>query len=219
MSLACSRCGHLIPPADLNVQTDVALCRACGHLGQVSDFASPRPSSHTIAHPPPGAWRRDSFAGPVFGATTRSPLAFFLVPFMLVWTGGSLGGIYGTQIAKGEFDPFLSLFGLPFIAGSVIFWGITLMAIAGRVEVRVGPDGHGEVFTGVGRFGRRRAFDLAEVDTITEETSIVRHRRRHTGHQHSIVLAGRTRLAFGSGLSDARRYFILQTLRSLHGPA
>ena len=36
--------------------------------------------------------------------STRSCIAFFLVPFTLFWAGGSLGGIYGTQIAKGEFN-------------------------------------------------------------------------------------------------------------------
>ncbi len=215
MSFSCPNCGHLIPSADLNVQTDVALCRSCNHLGKLSDFTSTRIHPDTVTTPPAGAWRHDSFAGPVFGATTRSALAFFLVPFMLVWSGGSLGGIYGRQIMKGEFDLFLSLFGIPFLAGAVLFWGITLMAIAGRVEVKVGPDGRGEVFTGVGRFGRRRTFDLAEIDTITEETSIVRNRRNHSSHQRKIVLSGRTRLAFGGGLTDARRHFILQTLRSL----
>lgn len=55
-------------------------------------------------------------------ATTESPIAFFLVPFMLVWSGGSLGGIYGTQIANGHFNLFLSLFGIPFCNGDNIIW-------------------------------------------------------------------------------------------------
>ena len=49
------------------------------------------------------------------GATTRSPIAFFLVPFMCVWSGGSLGGVYGSQVLNGEFDLGISLFGIPFI--------------------------------------------------------------------------------------------------------
>ena len=135
---------------------------------------------------------------------------------MLVWTGGALGGIYGTQIVKGEFNLLMSLFGVPFLLAALLFWAITLMAIAGRVEVRVQLDGRGEVFTGVGRWGRTKTFDLAAVDTINEETSLVRNRRNHQSLQRQIVLTGDRRLAFGRGLSDDRRHFLLQSLRALH---
>jgi hypothetical protein len=64
-------------------------------------------------------------------------VAFFLVPFALFWAGGSLGGIYGTQIAKGEFNLWMSLFGLPFLAGSVFLVAITIMAVAGRTVVEL----------------------------------------------------------------------------------
>ena len=41
---------------------------------------------------------------------------------MLIWSGGSLGGIYGTQIANQEFSLLQSLFGIPFIIGTINLW-------------------------------------------------------------------------------------------------
>jgi hypothetical protein len=54
--------------------------------------------------PPRGAWYQVEFNGFVVGATTRHPIPLFLVPFMCVWSGGSLGGIYGSEFVHGTFD-------------------------------------------------------------------------------------------------------------------
>lgn len=147
----------------------------------------------------------------VFGATTRSPTALFLVPFMCVWSGFSLGGIYGTQIAKGEFNLGTSLFGIPFVLGSLLFWSFALMAIWGKVEVRV-RDQFGTIFVGIGQVGWRRKFNLDEVDNIADEGSKVGY---PGGHSASIALTGRTKLLFGSNLNEARRYFVLNVLKQL----
>jgi hypothetical protein len=69
--------------------------------------------------------------------STRSCIAFFLVPFTLFWAGGSLGGIYGTQIAQGKFNWMMSLFGIPFLIGSVALIGLTIMTVAGRTVVEL----------------------------------------------------------------------------------
>lgn len=214
MALLCPQCRHPLPPADINVATDAALCRRCGHAGTFSALVHPESvSSSPSAEPPAGAWRHNTFEGVTVGATTRSRIAWFLVPFMLVWSGGSLGGIYGTQFVRGEFNLFMSLFGLPFVAGSVLFWGLTAMALVGRVEVKVRSDGRGEIFTGVARWGRRQRFDLAAVDRITINPLPV----NYPGKQGpGIVLEGQPRLTFGSNLTPPRRDFIAQTLRGLH---
>ena len=65
---------------------------------------------------------------------------------MLVWSGASLGGIYGTQIIDREFDLIQSLFGIPFILGSLLFWTLALMAIWGKVEITLNNKG-GKIFT------------------------------------------------------------------------
>jgi hypothetical protein len=57
----CPECKAPIATADINVQTDVAICRACGNLTTASFLAgaSPLPAPIDPARPPKGAWYRD----------------------------------------------------------------------------------------------------------------------------------------------------------------
>lgn len=213
MQVICPQCGKPIPTQDLNVASDIALCRLCGQTHVLSELVrakSDDASRVDIAHPPPGAWCRTTEHGREIGATTRSPIAFFLVPFFLVWSGGSLGGIYGTQIASGHFNLITSLFGIPFILGTVFLCAMTLMGIGGKVTVTLSRQG-GEVFTGIGSVGVRRRFRLDEIATVREVQSPF----SHPGYQHygGIVLEGKRRIRFGHGLNEARRYFVVEALR------
>ncbi|MFM2211145.1 MAG: hypothetical protein RL639_339 [Verrucomicrobiota bacterium] len=90
-----------------------------------------------VMTPPKGVDLVETMDGFRLTLSTRSCIAFFLVPFTLVWAGGSLGGIYGTQIAKGEFNLMMSLFGLPFLLGSVALIGLTVMTVCGRTIVEL----------------------------------------------------------------------------------
>lgn len=66
--------------------------------------------------------------------------------------GGALGGIYGSQIMAGEFNLMLSLFGIPFVLGTLFLGSIALMTVCGKVVVSTSYD-QGKIFTGVGPFG------------------------------------------------------------------
>ena len=90
-----------------------------------------------VMTPPKGVDLVETMDGFRLTLSTRSCIAIFLVPFTLVWAGGSLGGIYGTQIAKGEFNWMMSLFGLPFLVGSVALIGLTVMFVCGRTVVEL----------------------------------------------------------------------------------
>ena len=90
-----------------------------------------------VMTPPKGVDLVETMDGFRLTLSTRSCIAIFLVPFTLVWAGGSLGGIYGTQIAKGEFNWMMSLFGLPFLLGSVALIGLTVMSVCGRTIVEL----------------------------------------------------------------------------------
>lgn len=211
MKLNCPTCARPFLPENLNVQTDLGLCAGCGNMARLSTLADADFEAETLSSPPRGAWYRESMNDVVVGASTRSPIAFFLVPFMCVWSGGSLGGIYGTQIVSGKFNLFLSLFGIPFLLGSILFWSLALMAVCGKVEVRL-RDRRGVIFVGVGSLGWKRPVDLAEVQTITEEHSMMNYPGRQG---QGIVLEGNTRVRFGTNLNEARRHFMLNALRAL----
>ncbi len=151
----CPQCGQPIPADDVNVLKDIAFCRACNHAMPISAVVhgtAQRDAVFDAAPPPVGTWLRDDGVETTIGATTRSPAAFFIVPFMLVWSGGSIGGIYGSQLASGQFNLFMSLVGIPFLIGSIIFWSLALMLICGKVEVRL-RSGLGTIFVGVGSIG------------------------------------------------------------------
>lgn len=211
MKFNCPACGQPLRAEHINIQTDLALCVACNQIARPSELADAGFNTTALQNPPKGAWFRRSVNEAVIGATTRHPIAFILVPFMCVWSGFSLGGIYGTQIKNGEFNLLMSLFGLPFFAGSILFGSIALMAVCGKVEMHL-RDRQGILFVGIGPFGWRRAVNLNEVNSITEEGCT----KNYPGNQGiGIVLQGRTRLRFATNLTEARRHFMLNALKAI----
>ena len=213
MEIECPQCHTDVDNQNLNIQTDLAKCQNCNHIFKISanlDFHEPM-DGFDMNNPPKGTWIRKDINQFVIGASTRSPIAFFLVPFMIVWSGGSLGGIYGSQIINGEFDLFMSLFGIPFLMGAVIFWSLALMAIWGKVEMSLDKNG-GRIFTGIGSLGLTKKFRWEEVSSVREKLS---YSNRSSKQSSSIVLEGAKRVSFGIGLKDERRYYLLRSLQQI----
>jgi hypothetical protein len=217
----CPKCQAEIPLADANVASDIALCRKCqessprhtwqGFTELARDEAIPEVD---LNRPPKGMWLKRAPSGFELGSSTRSGIAFFLIPFMCLWSGGSIGGIYGTQIAKGHFNLALSLFGLPFVLGTIILAGFTLMTIAGKVCVRRnGPDG--ELFAGVGSLGFRKRFKWDQVKSIRRITRI--GPRGHPSQQICLQLTNIERPIWITSTNNRPRMdFLLGALNQLH---
>ena len=219
MNIKCPKCHKVIESNNINVEKDYAFCDACNEVFSVSkelsdDFGlnPPHLMSKVMNNPPKGTWKHEDMNNVIIGASTRSPIAFFMVPFMIVWTGGSVGVLYGQQVISGEFDPFLSLFGVPFIIGSVIFWSLALMAIAGKVEVVIGADSY--VFTGLGKIGKKKKFNWNSIIRIYENVPDSQFNINNYGR--AIFLEGETRIKFGSGLNEKRRYYLVTVLKYMH---
>ena len=212
MKFRCPTCSVDYLPENINIQTDLALCKHCGQMARLSEQPDTDDNLIDLQNPPKGAWYRQAMSEVVIGGTTRSGSAFMLVPFTCVWAGGSLGGIYGSQLASGKFEPFLAFFGLPFLVGSIFLIGTTIMAVCGKVELRL-RGGQGIVFVGVGQFGWKRPFNLDEINSITEQDATKQYPGSGGG---CIVLEGKTRLRFATGLTETRRYFMLHALKRLH---
>lgn len=217
MELHCPDCGLPIPASEIAPSAGLAVCRSCdkSHDLEACKVAAPIGSRfHPLpTDPPKGVTVAEGMDGFTLTLSARSKAAFFLIPFMCVWSGFSLGGIYGTQIYKGEFDLKLSLFGIPFVLGTLLFGSIALMSAFGKVvlEVRNGVLLHRVGFLGL-NWTRRRdwtAFDRAE---LQESTSRGKNGYRTT---HSIVLkgdAGEHELA--SGVDRARLAWALRYLNA-----
>ena len=224
MEVTCPKCRGKIATDDINVATDVALCRACGNTCRLSEIVhggkiisalmssiAPPSGPVDLNSPPAGAWYEPAADGFSAGATTRSWMALFIVPFTCVWAGGSMFGIYGTQLVKGHFSLGLSLFGLPFLLGSIFLVSWCAMSVAGKVTVSA----HGDrlaIFTGVGPLGVTRIANLSDFKTAREDWGY----GSMNGNQQSRVirLEGARAMAFGSMLSIQRRYFLVSALQS-----
>jgi hypothetical protein len=200
---------------DINVSKDVALCRRCDETYSFAELSrGGAPGDVDTARPPDGVWYERQGNEFEVGATSRSWTAIILVPFTALWAVGSLWAIYGSQIAKGTFDPTSSLAGIPFLLGSLVLLTMTLMAVCGKVVVRGSRDG-GSVFVGVGRFGWTRRFRWSEIRTA--RTSLTKW-HQNDSHLPIIELVGPKPIRFGSQLSAPRRAFMLAVLRRLSDP-
>ena len=209
--MKCPKCNTEVQNQNINIQTDVAQCQNCNNIFKISHYIEPEYGDFDIDNPPKGAWIKTEMHKIILGASTRSPIAFFLVPFMLVWSGGSLGGIYGTQFIKGEFDLIMSLFGIPFIIGSLIFWSLTLMAIWGKVEIVLDKNG-GKTFTGIGKIGISKNFNWDDISSISEKQASLRY---PGSSGSSISLEGKQRISIGRGLGDSKRYYLFKAIRTV----
>jgi hypothetical protein len=113
MDAACPLCRSAIAADDINVATDIALCRRCGKTFSFSELVGGSPGAAVdLTTPPSGAWFEQLGDGFRVGATTRSWTALFVIPFTCVWSGFSLKSLYGKQFSSGHFDPTSSLFGV-----------------------------------------------------------------------------------------------------------
>jgi hypothetical protein len=207
---SCPRCSARLPFEDINVQADAAFCRSCGAVCRFSDLLPPSP--YDAAHPSAGASFHATSDGFLLHASTRSVQAVFLVPFFVFWSGLSLNSIYGTQVRQGVFDFSRSLFGVPFVIGTILLGIQAVLSVCGHIRISRRAD-RGTVFQGVGRVGWARSFRWSDLNYVREE----RVASGRSSYQ-AIVLrfkpGARGKLRFGRLLSDERREFLISMLRS-----
>jgi hypothetical protein len=162
-----------------------------------------------LPRPVEGVWFRKHAGGFELGATTRSNAAFFLVPFMIIWSGFTVGITYVLLTSPGKFNPMMFLIGTLFNAFMVFFWYLTLLTICGKVVVSVDGD-QGKFFTGVGPVGLTRKFKWSDIREVRESVETSPNQNRYK----RIVLRGRTRISIG-GIKKNRQEFMLDILRAM----
>jgi hypothetical protein len=214
MKANCPVCQQSIANSQMNIAANVAACPECNEVFTLSSIVSPHHVSQgfDINSPPSGAWFREDWREWRIGATTRSEESLMFVPFVCLWSGMSIGGLYGSQLWNGQFNSQLTLFGIPFLLFSAYLIPMALMRCFGRVEVIV-HGSRGTIFTGLWRIGWTQYFDWSEVTRIEE--ALMDEGRRRMPAKWAVSLVGITRLRFGSLLSDMRRGYIIQGLRVL----
>ncbi len=127
MKVICPKCSGDISGKDVNVAADVAYCSKCceafslsGIVASEFDMAEQAGDAALLHQDPPDGMEvyQEGSVILILARHYRLPV-LFLIPFTCVWSGISLGGIYGSQIFKGQFDLVSSIFGLPFLCGTL----------------------------------------------------------------------------------------------------
>ena len=210
----CPHCNSDIEKNNINIPKDIAYCLDCDKVFTISEHLNIKAEEeYDITRPPKGAWFRQERRKKIIGATTRSCVGYFLLPFTLIWSGGSLGGIYGTQIIEGELQLEMALFGIPFIIGTFFLIAFTAMFLAGKIEVTL-ENNKATVFTGVGSIGLRKTFDTNSVNNIRVE-----ERRGSKGKRYKVIIVEtHKKISFGSFLTEERTNFMYFALRKNINP-
>lgn len=210
---SCRHCNTGISLTDVNVASDLALCRGCGKTMAFSEIAPiPGAANFDFQNPPKGVRIEES---PIHGKSLiyrkLSPVVFFLIPFTACWSGFSMVGIYGTQITEGKFDPARSLFGLPFLIGTIVLVTAILFMLFGRWQISF-PGGVLEVALKLGPLGwtRRHVYD----GTTRVSVRVSPNTRVNNQPQQLIVVeTGGKTLKFGTILSEETKNFIAEFIR------
>ena len=201
--------------------TRTYVCPKCGERLRLEDLIAEDDASTSHArllygNPPKHLMVENDYADGLPVTTIRykrtSPTALFLIPFTCVWAGGSLAGIYGSQIVKHAFDLKLSLFGIPFVIGSIFLVSACLFALFGK-HVLTLSCGNGTYFRGVGPFGRTTRFGYnRETKVLCDETAY-----RVNGRSLPCLKLTNTNAAFSAkictGLDDDALKYVAALLR------
>lgn len=93
----------------------------------------------------------------------------FACIFLLVWLSGwTVGVSLLVRSLLSSFEWGLFFFAIPFVLAEIVVSILILFMLVGKTVITVSPSG-GDVFTGVGRIGRRRAFSFPAGCTIIKD--------------------------------------------------
>lgn len=238
----CETCGKPVPDEDINVAKNIAYCRGCGTVYELSSFAESDECDENaaravfdISRPPAGTWFRETPPGAEFGASCRSWGAAAATLFMaLFWNGivsvfvslAVSGTLVHFNIVAKENLPvkingmptggaliFLWLFLTPFIAIGFGLFAAFFMSLFGTVKFTI-QGGALQTSAGIGKLARRRTIDLSNIKKV--ETGFTGSRQNGSAAE-LIKITGHDgkEIKLGSQLRGARREFLIFVLRSI----
>lgn len=208
----CPLCHAGIALDDVNVATDIALCRACGKTSSFADVIGVAEISSDVLQQPPKYVQITS--GPQEGTVITykklSAILLFLLPFTAIWSGGSMWGIYGRQISNGSFDLGQSLFGLPFLIGTLILVSLNIILLFGSWKITL-LNGQGSVFFGAGSLGWNRRFIYSRDTLVGLRNTTVRV--NNVPQKGILIQNGDVELTFGSLFPEPVKHYIAAAIK------
>ncbi len=202
----CPSCHREIPAANINAKTDVTHCLNCNKKMKTSTFlakANKEKIHLDLSNPPKGVFLDKKLDSLKIEISLRIPFAFFLIPFLLLWSGYSLNNFYLSQIIERRFDSLQTIVGIPFLLVAAICWQKLLMATLGKQIIRLRAT-EGEIFKGVGKLGSTKCFELKDIKSVREE--------EFHGYKQ-IVLECKKNIVFGASFDAVQRNYIREVLQ------
>ncbi len=211
MKLVCPACKSEIPIEDVDFGNESAFCYHCQQDFDCGTWISEAyVVPENLQHPPGGAGFEATADGFKVSVSTRSFRWLFFLPAALFWSFLLLFFSYGFLHAPPGTRWLLFLFLTPFYLAGLFLWGITLMALGGRIVVKVTGD-TGTILKGVGPIGWKRHFNASQVRKIRISTIY----SAKTGNQQQIAMEGEKVITLARGVRPDRLRFMLIALHQM----
>lgn len=234
----CPSCDAPLASDAINIAEGVAMCPSCGKLSRLSDVIEhERPSEEVVNDPPAGCTFTSQFDETIIRVSLRSVGGFIgSLFFCLFWNGitgvfvlVALAGLYSSLVGPVPawfpaptmnnsssgmglgMTLFLCVFLIPFVTVGLIMIGAVLTSLMGSTVVSVGRD-NAWVRTGVGPIGLTRRFNPRSFRSIGPGKT---KWQQNGQHKELIQIDADKTIRFGSGMSEAKRDWLIAVLRRL----
>ncbi len=184
--LNCPHCGAVIGLEDVNVSTDVALCRQCQAVHSFAKLRSQHQDDSILDTIPNRVTVTQGINGVELVYKRPKTAGIAIGVFGLGWS--SFVGIFATEMFSGEsytingveksgVDTMTLLFLLPFVLVGIGMLCAAVYQLFGAIKLTVRP-GHAELFRGIGSIGRRQKFLLSKDKEIAVVDSNISQNHR-----------------------------------------
>lgn len=191
--------------------TDVLLrpMNSNSDLAPVSSLPDDNPEiSFSSGSQPSGTWFIPCDGGMIAGASSRSFVWIGYLPFSIIWTRGTIIGIYGNINGESGICYLMLFAAVLFTYVGLAFWLTTIMSMMGKVEITMQCN-DGRVFVGVWRIGWTRRFKWSDVTAIEFAKSSIQYPGRSSRH---IEIHADRRIGIGVSLPADRQAFLLKAV-------
>lgn len=212
----CPTCGALLAMEDVNMATDMALCRACSKISKISELMQEERDERILDSLP----RRMSVVKTARGLEVtyrkHKGMGFFMLFFAIVWNAMTYAALFAVMEEMPRESLFALLFLIPFVLIGLGTFFSAVYVLFSRIMLILTP-GRGELFRGVGSLGRRQQFLLAKDSCISIEASNIQENHRVLNKIIVEQPSGKP-FEFGTGIAEKEaQQYVAALLRQMRG--
>lgn len=166
----CPKCSAPLAMEDVNMATDMVLCRSCSQVSRCSELVQENQDEKILDSVPRRIRMLKTARGLEVTYQRRKGIGFFFLIFTLVWDGVTYPLLFHMLGSETGVSLLPVLFFVPFVLVGLGMLLATIYIFFGRIALTLKPGG-GELFRGVGCLGRRQRFLLTKDTRISIEES------------------------------------------------